>query len=569
MMNFGTLGNATDSARYYTKGNDELIDSPYLPQYHGNAAELLGIKGENVTYDNLKSLLHNHDPTSGKQLTAVMNAKRIPGYEIGFSVPKSVSIMSAFGDDRIVGAFDRAVTATMNAMERDAAIRVRKAGADHNRTSFNLLWADVTHRLSRPVDTVAYPQLHKHIVMPNISMDFPEGKWKALQLRPIRDRAPLFEGMYFHRLAVEIHKLGYDIAPNEKSFEIAGVPQAAIAEMSQRQKQINAVAEKYNITNPNTRNRITASHRDKKIGSMDWQQLRAAWNDRISTSDQKRIETTRRASLTTSQHPPPIQSDYYFSEAFKALSETHSVIPLDKVMAHALKTGLHQVTEKGIRQQAQQPLWIKRTIDGKLFVTDRDMLRREMQLVGMVKQSRGGHEKLGHDSHHVPSWQKAQNKALQKTLASRDKFTSMSGVVGAIKKQTHAAITEASSRVVVISSAAKLGGVDVADVRHKTLVIDQAHTLGFRQMESLITKLAGVDTRVVFLSPNKKKDRGNALGILEDNGMRTANIVSYLKAKPKTYRPPLLKRAMQFLRFQLTKEKTQHYAQEPSRSYQR
>ena len=568
-MNFVPLSNATGSARYYTRGKDEVVDCPYLARYHGNAAELLGIRGKTVTYDDLKSLLHNYDPVTGKQLTSVMNAKRIPGYEIGFSVPKSVSIMSAFGDDRIVGAFGRAVTATMNLMERDAAVRVRKAGADHNRTSFNLLWADVTHRLSRPVDGVAYPQIHKHLVLPNISMDTVEGQWKALQLRPIRDRAPLFEAIYFQRLATEIHKLGYDINRNDTSFEIAGVPHNAIDEMSQRKKQIDAIADTYNITTHETRNRITASHRDKKKSSKNWNELREAWRSRITADDQKRIETIRRTALTNFQLPPSIQNDYHFSVAFKTLSATHSVIPLDKLMAHASKTGLHQVTEKGLRQQAQQPLWIQRTIGGTQYITDRDMLRREIQLVELVKQSRGGHEKLGNDRHAVASFQASQNKALQKTLASRDKYTSMSGVVGAIKNRTLAAIRDASSRPVISSTVGKLEQLDVADVRGKTLVINQAHTLGFAQMEALAHKLDGVDTRVVFLSPNKKKDRGNALGTLEEGGMRTANIVNYLKPKPKTYRPPLLARAMQFLRYQLTKERIHHYGQELSRSYQR
>jgi len=66
------------------------------------------------------------------------------------------------GDARIKDAFERAVQDTMRDIEKEAQTRVRKEGADANRTTGNLVWASWTHFTARPTeDEGKQPPTHR------------------------------------------------------------------------------------------------------------------------------------------------------------------------------------------------------------------------------------------------------------------------------------------------------------------------------------------------------------------------------------------------------------------------
>jgi conjugative relaxase-like TrwC/TraI family protein len=97
-------------------------------------------------------------------------------YDFTISAPKAVSVQ-ALEDPRLIAAHNTAIFETAQEMERLAATRIRKFGANDNRVTSNLVIARYDHDTSRELD----PQIHTHLVAGNLTYDGVEGKWKALQ----------------------------------------------------------------------------------------------------------------------------------------------------------------------------------------------------------------------------------------------------------------------------------------------------------------------------------------------------------------------------------------------------
>src|ERR1700688_1481382 len=91
------------TANYYSEGQ-EIVGS-----WGGIGASRLGLSGT-VDKDSFERLCDNLDPRTGEQLTVRTRAERRVGYDLTFSVPKSVSLLCAMsGDQDILGAFRTSV----------------------------------------------------------------------------------------------------------------------------------------------------------------------------------------------------------------------------------------------------------------------------------------------------------------------------------------------------------------------------------------------------------------------------------------------------------------------------
>src|SRR5690349_11875171 len=121
---------------YYTEGQE------ISGEWQGIGAQKLGLSGP-VNQAAFDALCENRRPGTEERLTQRNSDNRIVGYDFNFHCPKSVSVVYEFTrDERIQDAFKSAVNQTMQEIEIESKTRVRKNGADENRATGNLIWAE-------------------------------------------------------------------------------------------------------------------------------------------------------------------------------------------------------------------------------------------------------------------------------------------------------------------------------------------------------------------------------------------------------------------------------------------
>jgi conjugative relaxase-like TrwC/TraI family protein len=112
------------------------------------SSDQLGLEGE-VDAMQLRAVLQAHDPTDSCKLAATTNRK-IAGFDLTFSAPKSVSVMWALGDPgvhlAVRDAHEHAVNAALDYLDREATFTRRGHGGVAVIETRGLLAAGTAHR---------------------------------------------------------------------------------------------------------------------------------------------------------------------------------------------------------------------------------------------------------------------------------------------------------------------------------------------------------------------------------------------------------------------------------------
>jgi len=195
MLSIGKLGKGQE--RYYLEKVAEGTEDYYSGegeepgQWLGEAACELGLSGE-VEPDQLVAMLTGMNPATGEPLglRAVPGKGPVPGFDLTFSAPKSVSLTWALAgreiSPEVKAAHQRSVEVALSYMERHACLTRRSTG-DGGRVFLNgngFLAAGYLHRSSRNGD----PQLHTHVLIANATKG-PDGKWTRLYHPAIYEHA--------------------------------------------------------------------------------------------------------------------------------------------------------------------------------------------------------------------------------------------------------------------------------------------------------------------------------------------------------------------------------------------
>src|SRR5216683_7283242 len=285
MIRITQQDSAKGAKSYYTKADYLSEGQELVGSWGGKGASRLGLEGK-VDKASFERLCDNLDPNTGKQLTVRTRSERTVGYDFTFSVPKSVSLLYAMsGDEGILHAFRASVDETMREMEAEMKTRVRKKGADIDRTTGNMVWAEFIHTTSRPVDGIPDPQLHAHVFVFNTTWDEEEHRWKAGQFSDLKRDAPYFQAAFRVRLANRLQDLGFGVERKRDDFEIAGIPKDVLGRFSRRTALIEKVAQDKGISDPKRKDGLGAETREKKGKALSWERLRKEWNGRLSDQE--------------------------------------------------------------------------------------------------------------------------------------------------------------------------------------------------------------------------------------------------------------------------------------------
>jgi conjugative relaxase-like TrwC/TraI family protein len=168
-------GGVTRAGAVSTGVEDYYLRGPEVSgSWVGSGTRALGLDGT-VDAPRLDRVLGGCAPAGGDPLGRVV-PRRVPGFDLTFSAPKSVSVLFGVGGDElrraIQGAHDQAVAEALAYVEREAGVTRRGASGVVAIAGRGLVGAAFRHRTSRAGD----PQLHTHVLVANLILGA-DGRW--------------------------------------------------------------------------------------------------------------------------------------------------------------------------------------------------------------------------------------------------------------------------------------------------------------------------------------------------------------------------------------------------------
>jgi conjugative relaxase-like TrwC/TraI family protein len=193
---------------YYLEAVAEGVEDYYVGgeapgRWIASSDTTIGLAGE-VSPDDLRAVLSGRDPSSGTRLG---QPHKVPGFDLTFRAPKSVSVLFGLGEPDVArqvrDAHDRAVEAALDWAERHVVWSRRGKGGVRQVRGEGLIAAAFRHRTSRNGD----PHLHTHVLVPNMVLG-EDGKWATPDARWLYTSAKtigyLYEAQLRHNLTVAL-----------------------------------------------------------------------------------------------------------------------------------------------------------------------------------------------------------------------------------------------------------------------------------------------------------------------------------------------------------------------------
>lgn len=562
-------------ARYYTVGDYYSKGADEHSEWGGAIARDLGLEGK-VDGAIFAALLE------GKVVDQQLGRRRAdgaiqhhPGWDFAVNAPKSVSIMALVaGDTRIIEAHEKAVGTALSWIEEHAATRARVNGDVIERTTGRLLFARFTEHASRELD----PHLHTHVVVMNLTNDGTGERFVSLETRAMYAEQMVAGQIYRNELAHLLRERGYDIEfdPRKGLFEIRGVPQDLIADMSRRAEQIEAHAREHGLTGQAARRVSFYATRGAKE-TVSIETLHDEWRSRLGKHEQA-VDETRFAAEKIGDRSLDVSPQLAARSMLFGLRQSEgreAVNNLGRLLQVALASHVGEVRLSEIRPLAHEHEG-RRKLLATSHQTGDDILTRgrTTRRTARLELALSDHLALALDdakplalAEQLVVKAKAnglnaeQRAALLHLGSSQHRVIGVHGVAGAGKSTLVAALRQAADPKAVLialaptsSAAAELGkraeiesrtvasliagGGRGLDERH-TLVVDEAGQLGNRQAIRLleISRLSGA--RLILLGDNRQTgaiEQGKPFWLMQRLGLPKVELAESVRQQNRAMR---------------------------------
>ncbi len=289
MLTIGKLGAGQEA--YYLDKVAQGAEDYYTGEgeaegrWTGDAAAKLGSEGK-VGGDQLTAMLTGRDPVEGEPLLGMSGVPSgrgaVPGFDLTFSAPKSVSLLWALGDQptqlAVRDAHERSVDVALAYMQRQACWTRRGKGGAEFVPGNGYIAAAFRHRSSRAGD----PQLHTHVLVANATRG-PDGRWTRLYHPAIYDHAKTAGYLYEAQLRHELTRtLGVSWQPVRRGIaELAGFTDEQLRRFSTRRAEILAAAGGPDAS-ARARQVATLDTRRAKEPDLSPQTMRERWHERAA-----------------------------------------------------------------------------------------------------------------------------------------------------------------------------------------------------------------------------------------------------------------------------------------------
>jgi hypothetical protein len=579
------FGGSLRRGDYYMAGHE------VAGNWGGKAAKMLGLDGPVKELEFCK-LLENIRP-DGERLTLRTVEHRRPGYDFTFDVPKSVSLLHAIGGDaRIEAVMKHALNTTMIEIETEMHTRVRKGGAQEDRRTGNMLWADFLHLTTRPAplgdadaerlsDSVIRsdkgetllpdPHLHVHVYAINATWDAQEGQWKAGVFMQAKRDATYFQAAYHARLAAELEKLGYVIEPTANGFEVRGVSREVIEKFSRRTKEVEDAAEELGITSASAKDKLGAKTRHAKDKSLGADDLLRAWETMAGSGEVAHLKKLVRCAKEDAEGravDSPEAAKEAVAYAIAKELERASEVSERRVLAAALEKAVGSVSVESVAAAlAARRDVLHAVIGGERRMTTTGILREEDRLLRVIRDGKGMVAPFCRDGYRFrnPLFLAAsaheQRVAVEAFMSSNDWVFGLIGRAGTGKttllKEIREGLEATNTKIIAVAPTAEAArgvlrqeGFSTAEtvkrllvdrdlqrtLRNNVLWVDEAGMLGNRDMLELmeVAKSSGARKVVLAGDPTQIRSvpRGDALRFMEENaGLKVARLATILRQK--------------------------------------
>ncbi|MCY3873388.1 MAG: relaxase domain-containing protein [Rhodobacteraceae bacterium] len=397
------LTSATSTSRYFEQEGYYAKDDPEhrkSSRWHGRGAAALPL-GRHVSPTRFTAVLEGRVPGTDTVLGRIRDGEREhrPGVDITLQAPKSVSLAALVaGDNRIIGAHDAAVRATLDFVEEHLLVTRRwdRAARRHVRVNApSMVAATFRHKANRNLE----PHLHTHAVVANMTRR-EDGNWGSLDMGPLGPARRLIGAHYRNELAARLRKLGYALRPSMvgqvPGFEIEGYSRELIMESSTRRTEIMDWIESRGLANT-TANRQKAAYATRKTkGEPHHLELEAKWRGQaremgIDRNPPRPAAGRRRQAEEAERLPSMLE---IVARSVEHLAERSSVFRESDLcmlsLAHSpgvYTRDQYVAARKQLKRDGHLVDAVRRGL-GPCLVTTR-ALRAEREIVRMMKRARG------------------------------------------------------------------------------------------------------------------------------------------------------------------------------------
>lgn len=365
--------------------------------WHGEGAADLGLVGA-VDGVALTRLFGGFHPTEeGRALVQNAGAEdRQAGWDLTFSAPKSVSVLWSQADEatrRILQqAHFAAVQAGLDYLEDEVAVtRLGKGGQE--REPARLVIATFEHHTSRAQD----PQLHTHALVMNACTSG-DGRTRTVESRPFYQAKMAAGAIYRAEYALQLEN-GLDLRIERKGtlFEVGGVSEPLVAEMSKRRAEIKESLAEGGYSGAEAAARATLLTRGTK-GTLSQEELLREWQSvgREFGWGPEEAAQLIDAALPQTRLYPELERDQALEKAAERATDQQSYFSrreftrylAEESQGRGIGAGEVRTLRDTFLADREEIVALGRH-KGELVYTTRAMMEEEKKLLAAVERSRG------------------------------------------------------------------------------------------------------------------------------------------------------------------------------------
>jgi len=478
--------------------------------------------------------------------------KRVTGYDLTFSAPKSVSVLWALcsEDQRqvIEAAQEKAVREALSLLNDHAAFARRgKGGVELEPVSLNTaLFQHGESRAEKHEDGTlrADPQLHTHAVVLNIAKRA-DGSWGAIDGRQFYQWKMAAGAFYRAALANElVAQLGVELAEIDDKglFEIGGVPSEIRDAFSSRRASIVEALKQEGITssdNPELAAHIAKTKRQSKTGLLaETDDRHERWQEESQALGfgQQNLEScfglggVRKSDLQDRLKTlPEILTEY--SSVFTK-SELVRLLSIEGLKAGYSSSGLKEALTDLL--DAKESVELGRNEKGQLIYSTQSQIKLEQELQQLAKEGaelkRFQLDRLKTLSHLSKSKLSEEQKEAVLSVTTGSDVTVIEGAAGSGKSHSLKFVADLykteGKRVIGSATAWKIAHQLAEDCEiearstdswlaraehgkafldaNTVLVVDEAGQLSSKQMHRILAQAKEANAKVILTGDQKQ-----------------------------------------------------------------